>query len=56
MVETSFLTLLDGRFESSHGFFGKAFEKIIAGRNLGPVAYEDIPLDEELRLDVRVAD
>jgi len=56
MIETSFLTLLDGSFESSHGFFGKAFEKIIAGRNLGPVSYEDVPLDEELRLDVRVAD
>src|SRR5208337_1412146 len=26
MVETSFLTLLDGSFESSHAFFGKAFE------------------------------
>jgi len=56
MVETSFLTLLDGSFESSHAFFGKAFERITAGRNLGPVAYEDVPLDEELRLDMRVAD
>jgi len=57
LVEASFKTLLDETIKAdAWKMFGQAFEKIDEGRNLGPVPYEDIPLDEDSRLDARVAD
>lgn len=57
LVEASFRTLLDeSMYKDPAKWFGTAFDKIDEARSLGPVPYEDIPLDEGLRLDVRVAD
>src|SRR5487761_59019 len=53
LVETSLLSLLD---KPDRKFFGPAFDKIVHGRSLGPVPFEDVPLDEDLRLDIQVAD
>jgi uncharacterized protein YecT (DUF1311 family) len=57
LVEASFRALLDESLYKDPGkLFGTAFDKIDEGLSLGPVPYEDIPLDEDLRLDARVAD
>lgn len=57
LVEASFRTILDeSLYKAPEKLFGAAFDKIDEGLSLGPVPYEDIPLDEDLRLDVRVAD
>jgi hypothetical protein len=57
LVEASFMALTDESMDKQLGKpFGATFDKIDEGRSLGPVPYEDIPLDEDLRVDVRVAD
>jgi hypothetical protein len=57
LVEASFRTVLDeSMYKDPAKWFGTAFDMIDEGRSLGPVPYGDIPLDEDLRLDARVAD
>jgi len=57
LVEASFRTLLDeSMYKDSAKWFGTAFDKIDEARSLGPVLYDDIPLDADSRLDARVAD
>ena len=54
LVEASLLSLLE--VGSKSPFFGSAFAMVDRARALGPVAFEDILLDERLRLDVQVTD